>query len=86
MATMWPAVKSMLAEVMASTVDTNSSNSLLSMASVAMELPALPSDGDTIRTDCMADDDCRNCIAICHCCSSRSGAIDCNWASHTMDT
>lgn len=89
MAMRWPAAKSMLAEVRALSADTSWSNSLQSMVFAAMEWPALLSDGDKARTDCMADDGCRNCISICRCCSNRdccSDAIDCNWASRMTDT
>lgn len=83
MAMKWATVTmSAMAAAMALTAGINSSNSLLSTVFAAMEWPALLSDGDRARTDCMADDDCRNCISICHCCNNRdccSDAIDCNW-------
>lgn len=89
MAMRWPAATSMSAEVRALSADTNWSNWWPSIVFAAMQWPALLSDGDRARTDCMADDGCRNCIAICRCCSNRdccSDAIDCNWALRTTDT
>lgn len=88
MAMMLPMV-TLMAEAMVSSADINWSNSLPLMVFVAMQLPALPSDDDTDRRDCTADDDCRNCNAIYRCCSNRdccNGATDCSLASHTTDT